>query len=1078
MFRKKSHIFILLLCFTVITPTCYVGYLYYVVTRDAATRIERGAIDRIIASESYVYYDDGRTPIGAFFEKIHRKYILYNEIPKLFIKALIAAEDKNFFSHKGFDLKAILRALVANLRASEVIQGGSTITQQTAKNIFRRERRSYQAKLKELIQAFLLESRYSKQEILEMYVNQFFVTGYGKGLKIAAQYFFGKDVKDLDLVEAAFIAGSVKGPNRYNPFIKKSRAEKEQAEQLAKLRKDYVLLNMHKLNFVSETEYLKAKNREIPFNQGKITYKLNVVLDYIREQLQSPYFRMILEEQGIENPATSGIGIYTSINKEIQESALRSLRTHLPLLDVNLNGYDGGNLGYPKQELVERTLNKSNDNMPFLGRITQIDPEKENAHLVVSWDDGGSIIDYEGLKSIGEAWIKWKMGNWARFDKKYVPTFLKNFRVGDPISLQMMPSQKSDDEIKLMLSKVPELEGAVVVLHGGMLKAMVGGFFNRFFNRAADAKRQLGSIFKPLVYTAALQLKWNSLDALQNTRDVFQYQNTAYVPRPDHPPKSERVSMAWAGIKSENLATVWLLYHLTDHLNMSEFRQITELVGLARRKGESYRQYKERIRDRYGVVVTEEALMEAAFEQAKKEIESDVIFAGSEKMLSSLHRLHFKIEENPENIETTEDRQFLRFSFRRLQEINQRMKGQFYQIVRLLELYGQNYSPHLRESLDQLLRNFYRIQDEGQTARIVYTETPEFLSAASLLPLTPESMLIQHTPLSDSDIWVDGLITSEILETLRENVEKNFDRLLTLKRYELEVLSQVRDFRTLVNLSYVLHLSKNIGISTKLDPVLSFPLGPNSINIMEGATAYQTLMTGQIYPLSSRNGLETTMAPIIEKIVDREGEILWEYRPTPKRILSKRVCGLVTEILRKVMETGTGREARDAVQVFDIPIPTFGKTGTANRFTNSSFIGFLPGSDEETGRLEMEKGYVIASYVGYDDNRPMKGEHLAIYGASGAMPIWIDTANAIANSEDYRTNLQPADLAFNPLPNFLISQGGFVNLPISPVTGLPVSPSAKPAGASSLHSIMGEAEDRGDTWRLKRRFEPLEGGKQ
>jgi membrane peptidoglycan carboxypeptidase len=178
------------------------------------------------------------------------------------------------------------------------------------------------------------------------------------------------------------------------------------------------------------------------------------------------------------------------------------------------------------------------------------------------------------------------------------------------------------------------------------------------------------------------------------------------------------------------------------------------------------------------------------------------------------------------------------------------------------------------------------------------------------------------------------------------------------------------------------------------------------------------------------------------------------------------------------MEKGTGREARDAVQVFDIPIPTFGKTGTANRFTNSSFIGFLPGSDEETGQLEMEKGYVIASYVGYDDNRPMKGEYLAIYGASGAMPIWIDTANAIANSEDYRNNLQPADLAFNPLPNFLISQGGFVNLPISAVTGLPLSPSAKPASASSLHSIMGEAEDRGDTWRLKRRFEPLEGEKQ
>jgi len=121
----------------------------------------------------------------------------------------------------------IARAFVANIRTGRVVQGGSTITQQTAKNIFKREKRSYHSKLKEMMQAFLLERRYTKEEILEMYANQFFVTGYGKGLWIAAQYFFGKDPRDLDLVEAAFIAGSLKGPNRYNPFIKKTLIEKD-----------------------------------------------------------------------------------------------------------------------------------------------------------------------------------------------------------------------------------------------------------------------------------------------------------------------------------------------------------------------------------------------------------------------------------------------------------------------------------------------------------------------------------------------------------------------------------------------------------------------------------------------------------------------------------------------------------------------------------------------------------------------------------------------------------------------------------------------------------------------------------
>ena len=365
MLSKKKYIFIFLLCLLIIVPSFFLAYVYYTVTRDAASRIKRGAIDRIIASESHVYYDDGVTPIGTFFEKIHRKYMVYEDIPKVFIKALVAAEDKNFFNHRGFDPKAMLRAFVANIRAGKVVQGGSTITQQTAKNIFRRERKSYKAKLRELMQAFLIERQYSKKEILEMYANQFFVTGYGKGLRIAAQYFFGKDAKDLDLVESAFIAGSVKGPNRYNPFIKKGKAEKEEVRRLAKLRKDYVLLNMHKMSFITREQYQEARDREVPFKQGKITFKLNVVLDYVREQLGSDYFNTILREQGLENPATSGISIYTSINKDIQESALRSLRTHLPLIDVKLNGYKVNQMADSRKEILEGGLRNQKIASPF-----------------------------------------------------------------------------------------------------------------------------------------------------------------------------------------------------------------------------------------------------------------------------------------------------------------------------------------------------------------------------------------------------------------------------------------------------------------------------------------------------------------------------------------------------------------------------------------------------------------------------------------------------------------------------------------------------------------------------------------
>jgi len=233
-----------------------------------------------------------------------------------------------------------------------------------------------------------------------------------------------------------------------------------------------------------------------------------------------------------------------------------------------------------------------------------VETARDKCRLIVAWDKGGGVIDFEGLKPIGAAWLKANVGNWARFEREHAPILLKKFHVGDLVPVQLMISDKTSPgenrDAKLMLSAIPELEGGIVALQSGMVKAMVVGFFDRYFNRAVDAKRQLGSIFKPIVYAAALQLKWNILDPLKNRREIFRFEGTSYLPRPDHKPKSDKVSMAWAGTKSENLATVWLLYHLTDHLNMSEFRQVADLVGLGRKEGESYQAYKGRIRDEFG----------------------------------------------------------------------------------------------------------------------------------------------------------------------------------------------------------------------------------------------------------------------------------------------------------------------------------------------------------------------------------------------------------------------------------------------------------------------------------------------
>ena len=991
-----KRIFLWLLFLVILIPLAFLGYTYYEITRETSQRIKRGAIDRVINSESPVYYSDGQTPIGVFFEKTHSKYIDYNDIPKIFIKALIAAEDKDFFHHWGFDPKSVVRAFIANFRSGRVVQGGSTLTQQTAKNIFKREKRSYRAKLNEMFQAFLLEREYTKEEILEMYTNQFFVNGYGKGLKIAAQYFFDKAPRNLNLVETAFIVGSVKGPNRYNPFIKKTPAEKENARRLAKTRKDYVLKKMLQQNYISASEYAHAKQQPVPFKEGRITFGLNVILDYVRNQLESPFFKEILLEQGVDNIATSGIGIYTSVDKEIQDAALLSLRMHLPQMDVGLSGKAPSKTLDRWEGELKESAGRNRQGLPFLARVTAIRKDLKNPGLSVAWENGEAFIGFEGLKPIGEAWRKGKTGPWATFKEAHAKALLDTIQTGDLVPVQMMTAGGAEPEGEIMvLSAIPELEGGVVTLHEGMIKAMVGGFSNIHFNRALDAKRQLGSIFKPLVYTSALQLKWNNLDPLKNRPDIYRFEGTSYVPKPDHKPKSDTVSMTWAGAASENLATVWLLYHLTDRLNMSEFRQVVNLVGLGRKPDESYQAYQTRIRDQMGVIVDRKALMGAAFEAAKKQAETDIIFAGHENLLDLVNRLHFDLSGTASSLEK-DDRSLLRYDFQRL-------------------------------------------------------------------------MTLKNA--TDPDLWVDGLIPSDILELLETHTRSQFAKLKGQEAYSLEVLSKIRDFRTLVNIYFVMYLSKRIGISTPLDPVLSFPLGPNAISIMEAALAYETLLTGKRYRLGDGDG--TDMVPIIRKIVDREGKTIWEYVPKPETVLPERVTILISEILRKVMERGTGKKAKDVVRVFDIPLPAFGKTGTANRYTNSSFVGLIPGPDNTTGQIRIDNGYTIASYVGFDDNQPMKGDHMALYGSSGALPLWMDTARAIAETEHFKTTFQPADLAFNPLLRPMAPERFSLHpIPVSALTGLPVAGGEKPSSSAADTEVLTQADEGGRTRQLKRAFEP------
>ena len=1049
----KWFLIVVLLC--VAGSGAILSLKIYRIARESMEMLSRDAIEKVTASESPVFYDDGFTPIGVFFQNIHRRAIKYNDIPRLFIKALLAAEDKDFFSHHGIDLKGLIRAAWVNLAAGRVVQGGSTITQQTAKNIFNRDARSFRSKFRELIQAWLLEKAYSKEEILEIYANQFFVTGLGKGLGVATNYFFDKEPKDLNLVEACFIAGSLKGPNRYNPFIKTSDVEKAEARRLAKMRKDYVLKNMASFNFITEEEYRRAKADEVPFKEGKITYSLNVILDFVRDQLESNYFETILAEKGIDNIATSGIKIYTSVNKEIQKAALSALRRHLPYLEISLNGIKG--ISTDSEANISLDINKitTEDKSFIVADILAVGNQAKEGSMKLYVDKEQFDLSGQSLEKAARAWVDWKYGPGVALDTKRIKAFLDQFGAGDKVVLRKELAETG--QVVYSLAAVPDLEGAILAMQKGMIKAMVGGFQNRHFNRAVQARRQVGSIFKPILYVAALQLKWNILDELPNTSQAYRFQSTTYVPKPDHDVQSSPVSMAWAGVKSENLATVWLLYHLTDHLSPSEFYKVARIVGLTRREDETAEQYRVRMRDRYGIVINAVKAKESSFERIKQELMSDLMFSGDSKAVARLREL------TPEELKPPDDSAGVsaRPGFSALRFLNRAMKEKFARANALKDLSEP-------EELAQSLKFFLR--ELEQPFALCYSEG-EYLnkdSMRALVPVSPDWWKENAEKIVMKDIIIEGALPSWLIDSLDEALTRDSDD--ASEPHDFRFFSRLRDFRTLVNLSYVTYLARAMGISTPLDPVLSFPLGPNAITLLETCLSYSTIMTGKKSVI--RNGDETISLPIITKIEDRNGDIIWEYNSEKVRVISQMNSCLTSEVLRNVMTQGTGRKAGTEVAAridgaSDAPVilPTYGKTGTANRFTNSSFVGFIPGPSNEKRDLSLDDGYVIAAYVGYDDNRPMHSRHTSIYGSTGALPLWAETANGIANASWYRKSLQPADLAFGTPELLGECANQLKEVFVKRVSGLPLKLEESDAPKPDTVKIY---------WNTERLFEPLE----
>ncbi len=1022
------------------------GGVYWLVALHPGEEISSGNIQAILGKESPVFYSDGKTPLGVFFHEAHRQYVTWEQIPKNFVNALVASEDNRFFEHYGFDAISIARAAVKNYEAGRVVQGGSTLTQQTAKNLFKRSGRSYEAKLKELLYALRLEYHYSKGEIFEFYSNQFYVRGNGHGLGVAARYYFDKEVEELSLLECAFIAGSVKRPNYYNPFRRVSEEGQREARRRINERVAYVLGQMKQQGMLSVEEYEQARYSDVIFTEGQVGYELDYVMEMVKDAVGSLEVQQALEENGIGNLATAGLRVITSVDKGLQKDTLYALRKELSRVDIRLRGYDHEEVQEELAALDYRGDQELKKSSFLFADITMIEQGPDTLKISVDFTGrglGSGVIDNEGIRRPLQALVKWTRNRWSEVKSSDKVLLLNELQVGDRVWVSVRDIDIEGNAL-LDLERFPKLKGGALILKDGKIKAMAGGVENRFFNRAVAARRTMGSAFKPFLYSAALQLGWNTADLLNNGRDVFVYQGQSYFPRPDHHSPFAQVSMSWAGVKSENLASVWLLYHLCDQLTFDEFAEVAQAVGLLPRvrnnETEPYNVYRTRIRDRHGIVLNRTILEKAAYNKAVKNLETDFLFENLAEEYDVLKNLHYGLQFDrfAEEIDVAlTDKELKKYERDELLLRKKILQVNYLSLVERQQQFAdfqKRISTSDLEEEDSIDQSFFAesaLYFDQEKEK--YSFVKKTLADDSLVRVDYQRLSVYLGNLLFAadiqkfwdEVLLDSTITSSALRLVTDQVQRDFQHLLTLSPYSLEVLADVHDFRVLVGLHYLIEYGKEMGIRSTLDPVLSFPLGSNVVTLLETVRMYEGMVTGSVSLAGDEETGNQDLICILDRIETAEGEVVYKTKFRKKKLVSPKVRLAQNSILENIVKFGTGRFAKKHARLqqdpsakengftdLDFDIPLLGKTGTANNYTNASFFGYLPAPSKGGTGMTIEGGYAIGTYVGFDKNMKMRRKTTRITGSSGALPAWTDLVNSIMKEKGYSKRLDPVDLSF------------------------------------------------------------------
>ena len=423
---------------------------------------------------SRVYSEDGKLIAEYALQK--RLFVPYESIPKKVINSFLSAEDKNFFTHPGIDAKGILRATIKNLKnisQNKRLEGASTITQQVAKNFLLNNEVSLKRKIKEAILAFRIERAYSKERILELYLNQIYLGQGTYGIAAASLEYFDKSIKELNYPDAALLAALPKAPSKYNPY---------KYPEVGKFRRNLVLENLRENNFISKKELEEFKNSKLILKKRKIEIvnEANSYTEEVRRSVNNNY--------GFEKLYSQGLSIKTPLNINYQKQALNSLRKGIEEYDKR-RGWRGPITNKIKDSNWKNRIEKYKLDPTLswhFAEIVELDNSKIRFKTLTKDTSILGTIQLNNLK-----WILQK-----------TKTINDKFKVGDIIFVKKEKDNWS-------LKQYPKVNGGIVVLDPftGNVKALVGGFNFKSseFNRVTQAKRQPGSAFKPIVYASALE---------------------------------------------------------------------------------------------------------------------------------------------------------------------------------------------------------------------------------------------------------------------------------------------------------------------------------------------------------------------------------------------------------------------------------------------------------------------------------------------------------------------------------------------------------------------------------------------